>query len=131
MLQIELTAEGWFDELPEIQSRTIQALLGSGKSEEEVGELWLSMTGSQNTAGFGAGGPIQNFYSNVKREFVAFICGDAKYKKEREQANAIWSSQGKVGLVSMTAAFIASTVGLAAAAVVPVRPRNVPEAPCR
>ena len=120
MLEIELTPEGWFDGLSAIQSETLQTLISGGESEDEVGELWLSKTGSQNTAGFGTGGPIESFYANVKREFVAFICGDAKYEKEREQASAIWNGQGKVGLVSMTAAVIASTVGLAAAAVVPV-----------
>jgi hypothetical protein len=88
MLEIELTPEGWFDGLSAIQSETLQTLISGGKSEDEVGELWLSKTGSQNTAGFGTGGPIESFYANVKREFVAFICGDAKYEKEREQARS-------------------------------------------
>lgn len=120
MLNLELTPSGWFDGLPNSQSKAILRLIDAGKSEEEVGELWLSQTGSPNTAGFGVGGPIQSFYANVKREFVAFVCGDEKYEKEREQASTIWNNQGKIGLVSMTAAVIASTVGLAAAAVVPV-----------
>ena len=80
----------------------------------------MSRTGSNNTLGFGVGGPIQSFYTNVKNEFVAFVCGDAKYEEERAQAAQIWNSQGKVGLVSMVAAVVASTVGLAVAAIVPV-----------
>jgi len=120
MLNVVLTPSGWFDGLPSSQSEAILRLIGAGKSEEEVGELWLSQTGSPNTAGFGVGVPIQSFYANVKREFVAFVCGDEKYKKEREQAAMIWNREGKVGLVSITAAVIASTVGLAAVAVVPV-----------
>ncbi|MGA1807564.1 MULTISPECIES: hypothetical protein [Sphingobium] len=120
MLAIALTTDGWLDGLPKSQSESIEQLVASGKSEEEVGELWLSRTGSNNTLGFGVGGPIQSFYANVKKEFVAFVCGDEKYNDERAQAVQIWNGQGKVGLVSMVAAVVASTVGLAAAAVVPV-----------
>jgi hypothetical protein len=120
MLNVELTQGGWLDGLGQSQSQTIQQLLDTGKSEEEVAQLWLSSAGATSTVGFGAAGPIQNFYSNVKREFVAFVCGDPKYDDERAQAQQIWNNQGKVGLVSMVAAVVASTVGLAAAAVVPV-----------
>jgi len=112
--------DGWFAGLPQSQAESILHLVDSGKSEEEVGELWLSRTGSNNTVGFGVGGPIQSFYSNVKKEFAAFVCGDEKYSDERKQASEIWKNQGKVGLVSMVAALVASTVGLAAAAIVPV-----------
>lgn len=120
MLDIDLTADGWFEGLPKSQAESIGQLVASGKSEEEIGELWLSRTGSNNTVGFGVGGPIQSFYANVKKEFTAFVCGDEKYNDERTQAAQIWNNQGKVGLVSMVAAVVASTVGLAAAAVVPV-----------
>ena len=120
MLAITLTTDGWFEGLPTSQSESIEQLVASGKSEEEIGELWLSRTGSNNTLGFGVGGPIQSFYSNVKKEFAAFVCGDEKYNDERAQAVQIWNNQGKVGLVSMVAALVASTVGLAAAALVPV-----------
>lgn len=120
MLSIDLTTHGWFEGLPKPQADAIRQLISSGKSEEEIGELWLSRTGSNNTVGFGVGGPIQSFYVNVKKEFTAFVCGDEKYAEERAQAAQIWNNQGKVGLVSMVAAVVASTVGLAAAAVVPV-----------
>lgn len=120
MLSLELSQGGWFDGLPASQSAMVQHLLSEGRSEEQVGELWLSRTGSASTVGFGVGGPLQSFYANVKQEFVAFVCGDPKYDEERAQALEIWNSQGKVGLVSMVAAVVANTVGLAAAAVVPV-----------
>lgn len=120
MLTIELTEGGWLDALPASQKRTVRALLANGKSEEQIAEQWLSQIGSTSTAGFGGGGAIQSFYANVKREFVAFICGDPKYNEERTQAAAIWNDQGKVGLVSIVTALVATTVNLAAAAVVPV-----------
>lgn len=119
-LSIELTTGGWFEGLPRAQAQTLSNLLDSGSSEDEVGESWLTKAGSSTTAGFGVGGPLQSFHSNVKAEFVAFICGDPKYENERQQAVQIWNNQGKVGLVSMVAAVVASTVGLAAAAIVPV-----------
>ena len=116
----ELTQGGWFDGLPAYQSQAIEQLLADGSSEEQVGELWLSRTGSTSTVGFGVGGPLQSFYANVKKEFVAFVCGDPKFDTERAQAVNIWKEQGKVSLVSIVAAVVASTVGLAAAAVIPV-----------
>ncbi|HEX8257872.1 MAG TPA: hypothetical protein VF589_09565 [Allosphingosinicella sp.] len=120
MLEVKLTEGGWFEGLPASQSGVLQQLLADGSTEEQVAELWLSTPGAASTAGFGAMGAIQSFYHNVKREFVAFACGDARYEDERAQALQIWKDQGKVGLVSMVAAIVASTVGLAAAAVVPV-----------
>lgn len=120
MLNITLTEGGWLEGLSAVQSDTIEQLIASGKSEEEVGELWLSITGSNNTLGFGVGGQIQNFYKNVKAEFVSFICGDEKYNEEREKAIQIWNTHGKMGLVSMVAAVVAANIGLAFAAVVPV-----------
>lgn len=120
MFSVDLTSGGWLEGLPAAQSRVVQELLRAGNSEEEVGELWLSRTGAASTVGFGVGGPIQSFYANVRREFLAFVCGDSKYEEERRQALEIWNTQGKVGLVSMVAAVVAAAVGLAAAAVVPV-----------
>ena len=120
MLAIELTEGGWLNALPASQEQMVQTFLTNGMSEDQIAEKWLSQIGSTSTAGFGSGGAIQSFYANVKQEFVAFVCGDAKYEEERARAAAIWRSQGKVGLVSMVAALVATTVNLAAAAIVPV-----------
>ena len=120
MLELTLSEGGWFEGLPGNQSEILKQMLDSGSTEEQIAEAWLATPGSRNTAGFGAGGAIQSFFSNVKTEFVAFVCGDTRYDDERAQALQIWTSQGKVGLVSMTAAVVASTAGLAVAAVVPV-----------
>ncbi len=63
---------------------------------------------------------MQSFYANVKAEVIAFVCGDAKYQAERTQAEAIWKTHGKIGLVAAVAAAISPYVGLAAAAIIPV-----------
>lgn len=120
MLNFEITKDGWFDGLPKGQIATLESLLAAGNSEEEVAELWLSQFGASTTVGFGAGGVFQHFFTNVKQEFVAFICGDPKYEQERSQAALIWNNQGKVGLVSMVASIVAVNVNLAAAAIVPI-----------
>lgn len=120
MLSIELTPGGWLEGLPGSQRLMIQQLLDAEKTEEQIAQAWLSRAGSVSTAGFGAGGPLQSFYDNVKREFVAFVCGDPRYAALRAQALKIWSNQGKLGLVSMVAGVVATTVGLAVVAVVPV-----------
>jgi len=120
MLSFELTEDGWFDGLPPGQAPVLRTMLESGKTEEQVAEFWLSATGPDTTAGFGATGRIQKFFSNVKQEFNAFVCDDDRYEEERQQAARIWNEQGKVALVSMVAAVVASNIGLAVAAVVPV-----------
>lgn len=120
MIRFEITPGGWLGGLPKYQEDMINLMLDSGSSEEQIAELWLGNPGATATAGFGASGSIQSFFSNVKREFVAFICGDQRYESERKKALDIWNNQGKVGLVSSVSAVVASTVGLAYATIVPV-----------
>lgn len=120
MLAIEFTRGGWFDGLPIGQSQELKQMLDFGKTEEQVAELFLSSPGADSTSGFGASGPIQNYFLNVKQEFIDFVCGNPKYENERKQVEAIWNKQGKTAVVSMIAAYIAVSVGLTAAAVVPV-----------
>lgn len=120
MLDIDFTEGGWFDGLPPSQSQILEHLLEAGNTEEQVAEIWLSSTGSASTSGFGTVGFIQSFFLNVKAEFVAFVCGDPKYEKERTDADLVWKQHGKISLVGFTAAFIGHAVGLAAGALVPV-----------
>jgi hypothetical protein len=120
MLSFDLTEDGWFDGLPKGQKQIIQEMLNGGKSEEQVGEFWLSGAGSESTAGFGSGIFLQSFFTNVKQEFINFVCGDPKYEAERKQVNDLWHKHGKVAVVSFVAAEVAKTVGLACAAVIPV-----------
>lgn len=120
MLSLELTKDGWFDALPASQTSLIKHMLEAGKSEEEIATLWLERTGPEATAGFGAVGGTKLFFVNVKQEFDAFLCDDTRYKDERQEAIRIWEKEGKVALVSMVSAVIASQVNLALAAIVPV-----------
>ena len=120
MLSIEFTQGGWFDGLPDNQSQELKKMLDFGKTEEQIAELFLSSPGADSTSGFGASGPNQSFFLNVKQEFTEFICGNPKYEEERKQVEAIWKEHGKTVVVSMISAFIAVTVGLTVAALTPV-----------
>jgi len=119
-LNFELSPEGWIDGLPGPQRTIIEELLHSGQTEEQIAEMWLSQAGAGTTSGFGTNGPLQSFYKNVLREVVAFVCDDTKYAAEREEANNIWTKQGKIGLISFVAVLVGTKVGLASAAIMPV-----------
>lgn len=120
MINIDISDVDWIEAIGKNQRRTIKGLIDSGNNEEEVAEIWLTTIGPLSTSGFGTVNSAQVFYENVKKELIAFICGHEKYKAEREQAEKIWNEQGKVGFVSMVAAIVAATLGLAVAAIVPV-----------
>lgn len=120
MLDIDLTDGGWLDAIPEVQGNIVRQMLENGSSEEQIAEIWLSNIGASTTSGFGAGGPIQTFFENVRSEFIDFICGGEKYATERDQAKSVWKEHGKIGLVATVATIIAPHVGLAAAAIIPV-----------
>lgn len=120
MFEIDYQGSDWIHALPVHQSKIIDELIASGQGEEQIAELWLSKIGAPSTVGFGANGTIQNFYGNVKTEVVKMLCGDAKYEKDRSEAKEIWEKHGKLSLVSAVSAVIGSTVGLAAAAIIPV-----------
>lgn len=120
MLEIELTEGGWLDGLSDSALKSIDVLLDSGKSEEQVAEMWLSTQGPSSTLGFGSNGSLQNFYENVKQEFIDFVCGDPRYEEDRVKAFEIWNKHGKTALVSAVSVIISGVIGLAAAAIIPV-----------
>lgn len=120
MLDINLTEGDWFEGLHHSQRQSLEALLAKSNNEEEAGEIWLSRFGSGTTAGFGTLNNINNFYVNLRHEFIKFVCEESAYSEERSQAAELWKSQGKVGLVSFVAVTLAHPLGMAAAAITPV-----------
>lgn len=116
----EITPDGWIDGLAFDQSEIINAMLISGNTEEDIARQWLSVVGPGSTTGFGTGSGLGDFYSNVKAEFVRFVCGCDGCEKERSEALKIWNGSGKMALVSFVAGFIATNLGLAAVALIPV-----------
>lgn len=112
--------ENWIDAIPAAQRGVIQGMLDAGKTEQEIAELWLNRIGPELNVGFGAGASIATYFSNFRDEIDAFVCGDPRYANERGQAAAIWEKQGRNGLVALVAGCIATNIGLAAVALVPI-----------
>jgi len=111
----------WISELPEFQRASITQLLGRGASFEEVAQAWLTASAS-NTFRFSASTQIADkgsFLKNVKRELRAFLCGDKKYKEERDGLFG-QSSNARTLVVSCIAVAIAPHISVAAAVIAPV-----------
>jgi hypothetical protein len=113
--------EQWVMQLPKYQSETISELLIAGNTYEQVAIVWLTAS-AQNTFGFSASQSDisrSTFLSSVKVEVRAFLCGNARYKKERDglfHKKCITHSY----LVSVMAAAIAPYSGMAASALAPI-----------
>lgn len=121
-LQITFTEGEWFGVLPDGTAARIASLLDAGESEESVASAWVATIGAPRTATYGSERKNSpDIYDNLKKEFLQFICGsDDKYDDDRKGVEKIWRDQGKPGLVLALAAILASTVHIAAAAIVPV-----------
>ena len=119
-LAIDLPNDGWLETLSPAAKLSIEDMLSGGQNEEQVAEVWLSCAGPQTNVGFGATGAVQAYFANVRSEFAAFVCGDARYEKQRADAVLLWERGGQPSLVTAAAGWIATTAGLATAAIVPV-----------
>lgn len=111
----------WISELPTYQSEAIAELLKTGKTYNDIALIWLTAT-AQNTFVFGASKPIgdrSTFLASVKTEIRGYLCGDSKYKKERD---GLFSEKGvtRTYVVSAIAVIIAPHIGMAAPVLAPM-----------
>lgn len=111
----------WVQELPEYQRDAIEKLLSDGASFDEVAQAWLNAS-AENTYRFAASAPVGDkgaFLENLKREVRAFLCGDKKYKKERD---GLFGDKGlaRTYVVSALAVAIAPHLSVAAAVISPL-----------
>ena len=111
----------WIQELPHFQRDAIETLLANGSSFEDVAQVWISAS-AENTYRFAAAAPVGNkgaFLDNLKKEVRAFLCGDKKYKKERE---GLFGEKGvaRAYVVSAMAVAIAPHLSVAAAVISPL-----------
>ena len=111
----------WVTQLPGYQCESIAELLNAGKTYEDIALLWLTAT-AQNTFGFSASQPDgsrSTFLASVKSEVKALLCGDARYKKERD---GLFGEKGPTHsyVVSSMAVFIAPHIGMAAPVLAPI-----------
>lgn len=111
----------WIHELPAYQRETIDQLLSKGASFEDVAQSWISAS-AENTYRFSATAPVgdkSEFLANLKREVRAFLCGDKKYKKERD---GLFGEKGlaRTYVVSAMAVAIAPHLSVASAVISPL-----------
>lgn len=88
--------------------------------EEEAAKLWLSANGPTDTQKFGGAGSRdpKPFWDKFNEELRLVICGDEKYKEDREKllSNARPAADYVVHGIT---ALVATTLGLAPALLVP------------
>lgn len=111
----------WVTQLPAYQSESIAELLNADKTYDDIALLWLTAT-AQNTFGFSASQPVGNrttFLASVKAEVRAYLCGDPKYKKERD---GLFGEKGvtRTYVVGAMAVSIAPYIGMAAPVLAPI-----------
>jgi hypothetical protein len=111
----------WIRELPEYQRAPLEQLLKEGQSFEEIAQNWLSASAA-NTYRFSAVNPAGKkdaFLDNLRKEIRAFLCGDNKYKKERD---GLLGEKGlaRTYVVSAMAVAIAPYLNVAATVIAPV-----------
>ena len=111
----------WVQELPTYQRETIDKLLATGASFEDVAQAWVSAS-AENTYRFSASAPVGNkgeFLTNLKREVRAFLCGDRKYKKERD---GLFGEKGvaRTYVVTAMAVAISPHISVASAVISPL-----------
>lgn len=111
----------WIDDLPTFQRNTIKQLLANGSSFEQVAQAWVTVS-AENTYRFSANAPVGDksaFLDNLKAEVRAFLCGNKKYKNERE---GLFGEKGlaRTYVVSTMAVAIAPHLSVASAVIAPL-----------
>ena len=111
----------WIVELPEYQRAPLEQLLKEGLTFDQIAQNWLSASAA-NTYLFSAINPAgmkDAFLDNLRKEIRAFLCGNNKYKKERE---GLFGEKGlaRAYVVSAMAVAIAPYLNVAATVIAPV-----------
>jgi hypothetical protein len=111
----------WINGLPAFQRETIDALLTSGLSYEDAAKSWASTT-TENTFGFSASGSVGKkgaFVENLKHEIRKFLCGDKKYKTERD---GLFGQKGlaRTYIVTQIAVSISPHISVASTVISPI-----------
>lgn len=107
----------WVETLKTYQKTSINILI-ENNGEEKAAQLWLSANGVSSTKQFGGNGDSSPFWDKFVYEFNAFICGDEKYSKDRENISSQTTLTNTI-FVSVISGAIGSTLGFAASLLAP------------
>lgn len=111
----------WVAELPQFQLASIEELRAGGSSYEEIAQAWINAS-AENTYRFSSSSPVGDkgaFLGNLRLEVHRFLCGDEKYKKEREGLFGK-NGVGRTYVVSTMAVAIAPHLSVASAVIAPL-----------
>ncbi len=111
----------WVVDLPEFQRVVIQELRAAGSSYEDIAQAWITAS-AENTYRFSTSAPVGDkgaFLDNLRLEVRGFLCGDKKYKKERD---GLFGEKGlaRTYVVSSMAVAIAPHLSVASAVIAPL-----------
>ena len=112
-------ADLWWQELPAFQRTSINEMISSGLSYEEVAETWLSTTGAITNAPFGGVTAGPGLFENIRNEINKLVCGHESYDDLRKQSAETWEKY-KPGVLMGVAGAIGAALGVAAVVIVPV-----------
>jgi hypothetical protein len=114
-------SQEWISTLPAFQQKSINALIAQGISLEDIAIQWVSASAA-TTAPFSAGAPApsgKDFLEKLKLEIRAFICGDKKYEKDREEISKAKQSL-QLAFVTSVSAAVAPHIGANATVILPI-----------
>jgi hypothetical protein len=104
----------WLDVLPKYQRDSVEELLATEKSYDDVAEAWLAATVAHDTFGFGAAQSAKIFYNKVLDQIHDLICTGKGYEAERTSVLAEFKKGQALAVAAVTEA-ISPHVGAASA----------------
>jgi|ERR1043166_2760690 hypothetical protein len=113
--------DAWIATLPEYQRDPLGVLIKQGLSPDQVVDNWISAS-AENTFRFGTltrAGDKSVFRDKFMLELEGFLCGDAKYEKERSGLFGE-KSAARTYVISAIAVAIAPHLGVTAAFLAPI-----------
>ena len=111
----------WIDALEPYQRSLVHQLMEQGQNYEAAAVSWLTAS-TENTFRFGAEFRKEDrtlFRDKLVLEIEAFLCGDEKYKREREGLLGE-KSAARVYVISAMSVAIAPHLGVTAAFLAPI-----------
>ncbi|CAI8814216.1 Oxidoreductase [Pseudomonas sp. IT-P74] len=119
LVEVSFSLDETLATLKPYQKNTIEQLIEK-YGEEGAAQQWLAASGVSGTEKFG-GERLDSrpFWDSLSYEFQLFICGDKKYKSDREKLMEYGKPTAALA-VTFISGLIAGTLGIAAAAITPV-----------
>ena len=113
----EFSTEEWIEVLEPFQQELVRNLLAT-HTEEEAMELWIKVSGPEQTASFGGTGK-SDYLKAFKKEFDKLILGDAKYQDVIKEFNG-YATVTKFFVVGFIATALSESMGVASGVVAPL-----------